>query len=74
MDLQVIKEHGDSIDSTTLAAMKYAEATVKEVLRYVSVVSATGRKVLKTFEVCGYTIPKVPTKLLCYTLRVLFVC
>ena len=51
-------EHGKEIDSSAVASMPYAEATVKEALRLVPIVGVLVRVALKTFEIGGYTIPK----------------
>lgn len=52
-------EHGKEIDNDAVASMPYAEATVKEAMRIEPIVSVLSRVALKTFEVGGYTIPKV---------------
>ncbi|DBB13307.1 TPA: hypothetical protein ACH3X3_005042 [Trebouxia sp. C0006] len=55
---QVIAEHGSPMSAASLAVMPYADATVKETLRILPVVSVVGRTALKTFDIGGYTIPK----------------
>lgn len=50
---------GPEIDSTALAQMPYADATIKEVLRFETIVPEVYRRALKTFECGGYTFPKV---------------
>ena len=57
--VQVIAEHGEEIDATALAAMPYADATVKEGLRKSIIVPAVNRVALKTFQLGQYTVPKV---------------
>ncbi len=59
--LQVVQQHGKEVNATSLGAMPYADATIKEALRFIAIVTAVGRKALKTFEVGGYTIPKAST-------------
>ena len=59
-----MKEFGSSIDAEALRAMPHADATVKEGLRIVPIVSIVSRVALKTFEVGGYNIPKVCTTLM----------
>ncbi len=54
----MIGQHGDNIDATLLGSMPYADAIIREALRFISIVPAVGRVALKTFEVGGYTIPK----------------
>lgn len=56
--MQVIAEHGSPMSAASLAVMPYADATVKETLRILPVVSVVGRTALKTFDIGGYTIPK----------------
>jgi len=56
--VQVTQQHGKELNAASLGAMPYADATIKETLRYIAIVTASGRKALKTFEVGGYTIPK----------------
>jgi len=56
--LQVVQQHGKEVNATSLGAMPYADATIKEALRFIAIVTAVGRKAIKTFEVGGYTIPK----------------
>ncbi len=56
--MQVIAQHGTGMNAASLAVMAYADATVKETLRILPVVSVVGRTALKTFEIGGYTIPK----------------
>lgn len=56
--MQVMDEHGEEIDATALAAMPYADATVKEGLRKSIIVPSVNRVALKTFEMGQYTIPK----------------
>lgn len=51
-------QHGQEIDSSVVASMPYAEATIKEALRLVPIVGVLVRVALKTFEIGGYTIPK----------------
>jgi len=58
---QVVQQHGKEVNATSLGAMPYADATIKEALRLIAIVTAVGRKALKTFEVGGYTIPKAST-------------
>ena len=57
--LQVMAECGSSLDSTSLSKMPYADATLREVLRFEAIVGISYRRVLKTFECGGYTFPKV---------------
>lgn len=52
-------EHGKELDNNAVASMPYAEATVKEAMRIEPIVTVLSRVALKTFEVGGYTIPKV---------------
>ena len=56
--VQVMAKHGKEIDSSAVASMPFAEATVKEALRLVPIVGVVARVALKTFEIGGYTIPK----------------
>lgn len=56
---QIIAECGPALDADALSKMPYADATVKEVLRCANIIAALNRRALKTFEVGGYTIPKV---------------
>ena len=56
--MQVIAQHGTAMNAASLAMMPYADATVKETLRILPVVSVVARTALKTCEVGGYTIPK----------------
>jgi hypothetical protein len=39
--------------------MPYADATIKEALRLGAVINIVPKRALKTFEIGGYTIPKV---------------
>ncbi|DBB10930.1 hypothetical protein WJX82_007943 [Trebouxia sp. C0006] len=55
---QVTQQHGKEYNATSLGAMPYADATIKEALRFIAIVTAVGRKAIKSFEVGGYTIPK----------------
>ena len=57
--MQVMAEHGNEIDNAAVASMPYAEAAAKEAMRLTPIVSGVSRVALKTFEVGGYTIPKV---------------
>ncbi len=43
----------------TLAIMPYADATIKEALRLGAIINIVPKRALKTFEIGGYTIPKV---------------
>lgn len=52
-------EHGKEIDSSAMAGMPYAEAAAKEAMRVTPIVGVLSRVALKTFELGGYTIPKV---------------
>ena len=61
--VQVTKQHSKEFNATSLGAMPYADATIKEALRFIAIVTAVGRKALKTFKVGGYTIPKASLKL-----------
>lgn len=56
--LQVICERGSKLNMDTLAIMPYADAT-KEALRLGAVINIVPKRALKTFEIGGYTIPKV---------------
>lgn len=56
--MQVTQQHGKEFSATSLGAMPYADATIKEALRFIPIATAVGRKAVKTFEVGGYTIPK----------------
>jgi len=56
--VQVTQQHGKEYNATSLGAMPYADATIKEALRFIAIVTAVGRKAIKSFEVGGYTIPK----------------
>ncbi len=62
--MQVIAQQGTAINAASLAVMPYADATVKETLRFLPVIAVAGRTALKTFEVGGYTIPKASFMLL----------
>lgn len=57
--LQVICERGSKLNMDTLAIMPYADATIKEALRLGAVINIVPKRALKTFEIGGYTIPKV---------------
>jgi len=57
--LQVICERGSKLNKDTLAIMPYADATIKEALRLGAVINIVPKRALKTFEIGGYTIPKV---------------
>ena len=57
--MQVMKDFGSSIDAESLRAMLYADATLKEALRILPIIPLVPRVALKTFEVGGYTVPKV---------------
>ena len=56
--VQVTQQHGKEFNATSRGAMPYADATIKEALRFIAIVTAVSRKAIKTFEVVGYTIPK----------------
>ena len=56
---QVICERGSKLNKDTLAIMPYADATIKEALRLGAVINIVPKRALKTFEIGGYTIPKV---------------
>lgn len=60
--IQVTQQHGKEFNAASLGAMPYADATIKEALRFIAIVTASGRKAIKTFEVGGYTIPKASVK------------
>ena len=55
----MIADHGREIDATALGMMPHADAAIKEGLRLAIIVPVTVRVALKTFELGGYTIPKV---------------
>ena len=74
MLLQVICEHGSRLDRDTLAAMPYADATIKEALRLGAVINIVPKRALKTFEIGGYTIPKAKLAFLCGTILLLSLC
>ena len=57
--LQIVKDYGSSIDSESLRMMPYTDAAMKEILRLCTIIATTPRIALKTFEIDGYTIPKV---------------
>ena len=57
--MQVEGKHGSSITPQYLADMQYADATIKEVLRLAAIINIVPKRALTTFELCGYTIPKV---------------
>ena len=57
--VQVVKEHGPQLDETTLAAMLYTSAVIRENLRLHSIVGIVPRITLKDLEVDGFFIPKV---------------
>lgn len=61
--VQVTQQHGKEFNATSLVAMPYADATIKEALRFIAIVTAVGKKASKTFKVGGYTIPKASLKL-----------
>lgn len=61
--LQVIADFGDTLDSTNLGHMPYTDATVKETLRYETIVGEVYRRATRTFECGGYTFPKVTAML-----------
>ena len=46
-----------------LADMSYAELVIKETLRLAAIISTLPKRALTTFEMGGYTIPKVATYL-----------
>ena len=52
-------EHGEKVTPDAAAAMPYADAAVKEALRLSPIVAVVTRVALKTFELGGFTIPKV---------------
>ena len=54
-------EHGEKVTPDAAAAMPYADAAVKEALRLSPIVAVVTRVALKTFELGGFTIPKVTT-------------
>ena len=55
----MIQSYGGSIDAESLKMMPYADASIKEALRLSAVVGIAPRVALKSFEIGGYTIPKV---------------
>lgn len=57
--MQVICERGSKLCGDTLAIMPYADATIKEALRLGAIINIVPKRALKTFEIGGYTIPKV---------------
>ena len=57
--LQVLKDYGSSIDGESLRMMPYADAAIKEMLHHCGIAAVSPKIALKTFEVGGYTIPKV---------------
>lgn len=61
--VQVISDFGDNLNSTSLGHMPYADATVKETLRYETIIGEVYRRATRTFECGGYTFPKVTAML-----------
>lgn len=57
--LQIVESYGSSIDAESVKLMRYAEAAIKEAMRVQPVVPIAPRVALKSFDVCGYTVPKV---------------
>ena len=57
--MQVMADFGNTLDSTSLGHMPYADVTIKETLRYELVVGEVYRRATNTFECGGYTFPKV---------------
>ena len=57
--LQVMRDYGSSIDADAVKMMPYADAAIKEMLRLCGIAAYSPRIALKTFEIGGYTIPKV---------------
>ena len=57
--MQVTDKHGRTITADYLAEMSYADMTVRETLRLAMVVAALPRRAQDTFEIGGYTVPKV---------------
>ena len=55
----MIVEQGEKLTPDAAAAMPYADAAVKEALRLAPIIAVVTRVALKTFELDGFTIPKV---------------
>lgn len=72
--MQVIAQHGTPMNAASLAVMPYADATVKETLRILPIISVVGRTALKTFEIGGYTIPKASYMLVSDHVRLNIAC
>ena len=52
-------KHGRDITVEYLADMGYADIVIKETMRLAAIVSILPKRALTTFEMGGYTIPKV---------------
>lgn len=55
----MISKHGRTMTADCLADMPYAEMTTKETLRLAVVITQLPRRAQTTFEIGGYTVPKV---------------
>lgn len=56
---QVIRERGAKVNQDSLRIMPYTDAVIKEALRLGAIINIVPKRALKTFEIGGYTIPKV---------------
>ena len=61
-------QFGSALDSRSLSNMPYADAAIKETLRFEAIVGEVYRRATSTFECGGYTFPKVLTALLTYAM------
>lgn len=59
LTMQAIARHGRTVTADYLADMPYAEMTCRETLRLAIVIAQLPRRAQSTFEIGGYTVPKV---------------
>lgn len=57
--MQLQEKYGSSMTAEYLADMRYADVTIKECLRLAAIISTVPKRALTTFELGGFTIPKV---------------
>lgn len=60
--MKVIRERGAKLNADALKIMPYTDAVIKEAMRLGAIVNIVPKRALKTFEIGGYTIPKVANK------------
>lgn len=54
-----MRERGAKLNQDALKIMPYTDAVIKEALRLGAIINIVPKRALKTFEIGGYTIPKV---------------